>query len=273
VEAARAAPWFEVAALSDVGTERDHNEDRCGTLAVSPSSVVVALADGVSSVEGGETASAKAVDVTLRSYGEQPATVAAGKRLARAAQQANIEIHDMSMIVPELRGMTTTLTALALDEGELFVAHVGDTRLYRVRNGDITQLTKDHTVVGERVRLGLLDVRRARHHPDRSTLTRSLGRELIAAIDRIATRVFRDDVLLVCSDGLYNVLEDHEMREIVAGAPPDDACRALVEAANACGTLDNLTAAVVRVCDPAPPAVREAGLGARLRSLWTRGKA
>src|SRR5262249_32771163 len=157
--------------------------------------------------EGGEVASAKAVEVTLRAYQEQPAAVAAGKRLARAVQQANIEIHDMAMIVPELRGMATTLTALALDEGRLCIAHVGDTRLYHLRDGRLVQLTKDHTVAAERVRLGLLSPRRARHHPEHSTLTRSLGRELIVAIDRISTRVFRDDALLVCSDGLYNVLD------------------------------------------------------------------
>jgi protein phosphatase len=252
LEAAAAEPWFDVHTLSDTGTERDHNEDRCAAQAAGPSALVVALADGVSGAEGGEVASAKAVEVTLRAYGDQPDGVPVGKRLARAVQQANIEIHDTAVIVPELRGMATTLTALALEGDALSVAHVGDTRLYRIRDGTITQLTKDHTVAGERVRLGILSPRRARHHPDRSTLTRSLGRELIVAIDRIATRVCRDDVLLMCSDGLYNVLDDGEMRELAAERGAGAACKALIDAANERGTDDNLTAAVVRVVAPLP---------------------
>jgi protein phosphatase len=252
LQAPLAEPWFDAATLTDVGTEREHNEDRSGVLALGPTSVVVAVADGVSSAEAGEMAATKAVDVTLRAYQEQPADVPAGKRLARAAQQANIEIHDMAMIVPELRGMTTTLTALALDGGNLYIAHVGDSRLYRVRDRSITQLTKDHTVVGEWVRLGLVSEGRARHHPDRSRLTRSLGRDLIPSLDRISTRVYSGDVLVVCSDGLYNVLDDGEMREMVQGGGAQAACSALVEAANARGTPDNLTAAVVRVLGPLP---------------------
>jgi protein phosphatase len=264
-------PWFDVATLTDVGTERDHNEDRCGAFTGGPASVVVAVADGVSSAEAGEMASSTAVEVTLRAFQEQPAAVPAGKRLFRAVQQANIEIHDKSTVVPELRGMTTTLTALVLDREELYAAHVGDSRLYRLRDDRILQLTKDHTVVAERVRIGLLSERKARNHPDRSTLTRSLGRDLIAAVDRISTRVCRDDVLLLCSDGLYNVLEEHEMCDILRERDATAACRALVDAANERGTIDNLTAAVVRVLAPIPRPPERVGLGQRVRKLFARG--
>jgi protein phosphatase len=261
--------WFDVGAVSDVGTEREHNEDHCGFAVASATSAVVVVADGVSSYEAGETASSKAVEVTLREYADQPASLPPAKRLARAVQQANIEVYDLAIVVPELRGMATTLTALALDRGELSVAHVGDSRLYLMRDGGITQLTKDHTVAAERRRVPLLGGRRAPDHADHHTLTRSLGRELIVAIDRISTRVLQGDLLLLCSDGLYNVIDEREMLEHATAAPlAADGCRALVDAANRRGTVDNLTAAVVRVVGPADGApARPATLRDRLKRL------
>jgi protein phosphatase len=262
---------FDIAALSDVGTERDHNEDCCGTFVESPSRVVVGVADGVSGMVAGEEASQKAIEVVLRSFEEQGRAVATGKRLVQAVQQANIEIYDRALVVPELRGMSTTLTAIALDGGDLMAAHVGDSRLYLLRDGRATQLTKDHTVTAERVRMGVLSEKKARNHPDRSTLTRSLGRELIVAVDRIQTRVATGDVLILCSDGLYNVLDPEEMTPLVAGVDAKAGARALVSAANARGTLDNLTAAVVRVAGALPAVAPPTGFFGRLKGLVGMG--
>jgi serine/threonine protein phosphatase PrpC len=261
---------LEVAAVTDVGTEREHNEDQCGHLLDGEACALAVVADGVSSAAAGETASQTAVAATLRTFSEQPAGTATAKRLYRAVQQANIEIYDLATVVPELRGMTTTLTAVAVDRGELTAAHVGDSRLYLCREGRLVQLTKDHTVAAEKSRLGLMSKTRARSHPDRSVLTRSLGRELIVPIDRISNRLYRGDTLLVCSDGLYNVLDEDEMTALLRGPDADTACRQLVDAANQRGTIDNLTAAVLRVLDgpEAPPT--SAGLGGKIRSLFTR---
>lgn len=267
-EVAAAAPP-DAAALTDVGTARDHNEDACGVLAEG-ATVVAVVADGVSSAASGEVASAMAVEVVLRAYREEPADRPAGQRLYRAVQQANIEIHDRAMVVPELRGMTTTLTAVAVERGALTAVHVGDSRLYLVRDGRIVQLTKDHTVAAERARVGLLSKDRARVHPDRSVLTRSVGRELIVSRDRIAQPLAGGDVLVVCSDGLYNVLDDAEIAGLVAARGAAEACRALVEAANRRGTGDNLTAAVIRAAGGAP-ATRPGGVLARLRRALRRG--
>jgi len=262
---------LEIAAVSDVGTERDHNEDFCGSFMESNDRAVVVVADGVSMSEGGEVASRMAVEVTLHSFREEPATVAAGQRLYRAVQQANIEIHDRAMVVPELRGMATTLTAVTVDRGLVTVVHVGDSRLYRVRAGSVVQLTKDHTVAAEKAKYGLISKERARNHADRSTLTRSVGRELIVSRDRASHRMIRGDALVLCSDGLYNVLEDAEIASSIAGLDAVAASRALVEAANRRGTPDNLTAAVVRMVGPTPHPPGEGGLGARLRGLFRRG--
>jgi PPM family protein phosphatase len=260
---------FEIAALTDVGTEREHNEDACGTLIEGPARGVLAVADGVSGSEGGETASRMAVESVLRSFTEQGEGTAAARRLARAVQSANIEVYELSLAVPELHGMATTLTAVTLDRGELSVAHVGDSRLYLLREGKLTQLTKDHTVAAEQVRLGVLSEARARKHPGRSVLTRSLGRELIVSLDRISLAAQQGDSLLVCSDGLYNVLDDREIASLLAEAgSAQDACKALIEAANARGTYDNITAAVARIRGAVAKAKEPAGIGARLRRLF-----
>ena len=261
---------LEVAAVTDVGTEREHNEDQCGHLLEGEACGLLVVADGVSSAAAGETASQTAVAATLRTFDEQPPGTATPKRLYRAVQQANIEIYDLATMVPELRGMTTTLTAVVVDRGELTAAHIGDSRLYLCRDGQLVQLTKDHTVAGEKSRMGLMSKTRARSHPDRSVLTRSLGRELIVPIDRISNRLYRGDTLLVCSDGLYNVLEDDEMTPLLRGDDAATACQRLVDAANQRGTLDNLTAAVLRVLDGPGRPEASAGLGARIRSLFVR---
>lgn len=233
-----------VAALSHPGTARDKNEDACGTHCDASCSLVV-VADGVSGYEGGEIASQTAVEVSIRAFRDSPPAWGALKRLYRAAQQANIEIHDRALVVTELRRMSTTLTAVVVQDGILYAAHVGDTRLYLIRDGSIVQKTKDHTVAADRARIGL--GMRAKDHPDRWTLTRTLGTDLIAAIDRISFRLAKGDTLLVCTDGLYNVLEEQELREQIAGKDARSACHGLIETANARGTQDNLTAAVLNI--------------------------
>ncbi len=256
----------EVSALTHSGTARERNEDHCAALIDAQGTALAVVADGVSGQNAAEQASRIAVEAALRSYTEQPWRTPAGKRLYRAAQSANIAVHDLALAVPELRGMATTFTAVAIGGGTLAAVHVGDSRLYLVREGRARQLTKDHTVAAERHRLGLVRRDKLRDHPQRSTLTKSLGRELIAAVDRITAPVLAGDVLIVCSDGLYNVLADDELPPLVATAP-DSACRALIDAANARGTPDNLTAAVMRVNRSVEHALRRPSLFELLRRV------
>ena len=260
---------LDLASLSHVGTERENNEDACGLFVEAGDSCVVAVADGVSSYPGGEVASQLAVDAVIRAFREEPASAAAGQRLYRAVQQANIDVHDRAITVPELRGMATTLTAVALERGELTAVHVGDSRLYLVRDGAATQLTKDHTVAAEKVRFGILSKERARHHGDRAVLTRCLGRELIVSRDRLTRRVSQGDVLLLCTDGLHTVLDDAEIAALVSGRDAAGACRALVDAANAKGTPDNLGAAVIRLSGAVPEVAGPDGIAARMRRFLT----
>ena len=250
---------FLFATLSDVGTERPNNEDSCGSLRESPTHLLIAVADGVGGYEAGEVASKTAIDTLLRSYEESNQAWGADKRLYRAAQQANIEVYDRAIVVPELRGMATTLTALVVDGSRAHVAHVGDSRLYLIRNQRVLQKTKDHTVAASRQRIGLLNAADAKEHPGRSVLTRSVGKDLIAQVDRITFSIEAGDVLVLCSDGLYNVLPDDELKEAVLDKEPTSACAATIDAANTRGTPDNLTVAVVQVVG---------GAGASVRSGW-----
>ncbi|HEX8910609.1 MAG TPA: protein phosphatase 2C domain-containing protein [Anaeromyxobacteraceae bacterium] len=261
---------LDVAVLSDTGTTRDHNEDACGAVRERRDCAIAAVADGVSSGAAGEVASQMAIEVLLREFRDQGADVPAGQRLYRAVQQANIEIYDRAVAVPELRGMATTLTAAVVEDGALTAVHVGDSRLYLLRGGVLTQLSKDHTIAAERARFGLMSKERARTHVDRCVLTRSVGRELIVSRDRITQPLAAGDVLLLCSDGLHGVLDEAELARLLAAGSADAACRALVDVANARGTPDNLSAAVVRVLDVPAERAAAGGLGAAMRRILGR---
>ncbi len=260
---------FELALLSDVGTDREDNEDFCGHFIESPVTAIFAVADGVGGYEGGEIASRTAIETTLAAYRDSPPEWGVAKRLQRAVQRANIEIHNRALSVPELRQMATTLTAVAIDKGMLAAAHIGDCRLYVLRHGKVNQMTKDHTWVGERVRLGLMTAAQARAHPERSALNRSVGRELIVSVDRISMPLKQGDRLVVCSDGLYNVLAEADLDRLTREGSAEEICRELIEKANARGTADNLTVALFRMVGATPNVGPDpsGGLFARLKEL------
>ena len=263
---------FDLATLTDIGTERAGNEDAHGRLLDADGTVVFLVADGVGGYEGGEVASAMAVEHTLEAYRESPPAWGAPKRLYRAVQRANIEIHNRALTVPELRRMATTCTAVAVNvaEGMLYAAHVGDCRLYLVRERRITQISRDHTVIGERVRMGIISAARAREHPDRSALSRSLGHDLVASIDQITTPLQHDDRIILCSDGLWSVVEDHELERLSREGSAEDSCRRLIEEANRRGTADNLTVGIFLMFAEGASIARRRGWRQRISDLFGR---
>jgi PPM family protein phosphatase len=264
---------YDLALLSDVGTKREGNEDSCGHLVENDSTVVFLVADGVGGYEGGEIASAMAVETTLEAFRASSPSLGSAKRLHRALQQANIEIHNRALTVPELRRMATTTTAVAvsLNEGMLYGVHCGDCRLYLVRDRKIEQLTRDHTVVGERVRMGLISAERARTHPDRSALSRCIGQDLIPSIDRITTPLQQHDRLILCSDGLWSVIPDAEIEKLTRDDDAETACRRLVDAANARNTPDNLTVGVFTLLVESPNGAVRRGWRERIAGMFGRG--
>jgi len=238
---------IEMAVLSDAGTERGHNEDHCGKYIKSKTCGLVAVADGMATLEGGELASQRAILALMRSFRELAPGLTQTQRLVRAARSANYEVYDMAVVVPQLRGMSTTLTAVSISDGDMTAAHVGNSRVYLLRDGYINQLSKDHTVAAEAVE-------QTGHYllKGSDVLTRSLGRELIVAVDLFEIELVQGDVVILCTDGLPRVFEDLEIADLVKGLDAATACRKLIDEANAIGTLDNVSAAVVRVIGKTP---------------------
>jgi PPM family protein phosphatase len=231
---------------SDVGRTRSGNEDSyfCGR-------TVFAVADGLGGHQGGEVASAAAVEPLAALDGREFADPAeAAEALAEAVRQANAAILDRAAGDPGLWGMGTTVTAAAVaGDHHLQLAHVGDSRAYLFRGGSLEQLTTDHTVVGELVRRGRLTSEQAAIHPERSILTRAVGLDPRIPVDTPdPLELSPGDQVLLCSDGLTEVVPDVKIAQLLAADPDGDAaCRSLIDAANSAGGPDNITVVLLRV--------------------------
>ena len=231
---------------SDVGRMRSGNEDSyfCGR-------TVFAVADGLGGHQGGEVASAAAVEPLAALDGREfPDPGEAAEALATAIREANQAILDRAAGDPSLYGMGTTVTAAAVaGDGQIQLAHVGDSRAYRLREGTLDQLTTDHTVVGELVRRGRLTPDQAATHPERSILTRAVGLDPRVPVDLPdPLELQAGDQYLLCSDGLTEAVGDDRIAELLSAAPDGQAaCRSLIDAANAAGGPDNITVVLVRV--------------------------
>ncbi len=232
----------EQAGLSDVGRQREANED--SYVLAEP---VFVVADGMGGARAGEVASRTAAEVFEEDGGESGTPE---QRLTRLIQEANRRIHDLSRRDATRRGMGTTLTVAMLADGELSVGHVGDSRAYRLRAGELDQLTHDHSLVAELQRSGQLTPEAAEHHPQKSIITRALGPEPHVEVDA-HTHAARDgDLYLLCSDGLTGMVSDDEMVAILRGSQTlPEAVEALVRAANQSGGKDNITVVAFRVAD------------------------
>jgi len=238
--------------LTDVGCVRDQNEDAIGCWP-HDDGIIFAVADGLGGHNAGEVASQLALEVLKREMDQAPRRWPVGKRLRRAVQEANLQLHHKSITVPELRGMGTTLTATAVIGSTLAAAHVGDCRLYLLRNGRLIQLTKDHTWVWEQVEYGILSPEEARNHPRRNMLNRCLGPNLIVGIDVLTMDALSGDVLLQCSDGIHALLSEEELAEVVRTRQPDAACRRLIHRGRDEGGMDNLSVQIAAILSSPPP--------------------
>lgn len=244
---------LEHASLSDRGRVRQNNEDAHaifvpeGAGELADRGAVFVVADGMGGHRGGEIASRIAVRTIIAFYtanSEENRSHA----LSRAFREANKTIIEESVADSTLFGMGTTCTALALFRGRAFLAHVGDSRAYHLRAGRITQITNDHSIVGEMVRSGILSDEDARNHPKRNVITKSLGaQDEIAADMPAALEVEAGDTFLLCSDGLTAYLSDTDIAEVLAVSSPAEASKKLVKMANDAGGRDNVTVLVVKV--------------------------
>jgi PPM family protein phosphatase len=253
-------PGIEVASLSDVGCQRENNEDsylywepagdeefqRQGRLAV--------IADGMGGHEGGQEASRLAVE-TVREVYEQALHDDPQAALAESFAAAHARIQDYAERHPAFQGMGTTCTALVLRGRQLYFAHVGDSRLYLVRGARILRLTRDHSYVGRLVESGIVRAEDAEKHPQRHILTAALGAGREVAVDGAEHSLpLQDgDDLLLCTDGLWGVVTEEELETAVRAHAPAECCAALVKLARQRGGPDNITLQVLRVTPESQP--------------------
>lgn len=243
----RVAGHFE---KTDTGRQRQANED--ALLARSPLFVV---ADGMGGAQAGEVASQTAV----RAFEEGLPEGVVEQVLTERIQVANRVIHDQAHSDPDLAGMGTTITAALVDTpgDRVVIGHVGDSRAYRIRDGIIQRLTRDHSLVEEMRRRGQITAAEAEDHPQRSIITRALGPEAEVDVDIQSVPAEPGDLFLLCSDGLTSMLDDDSIREVIVRAESlDEAIRQLIDAANAAGGRDNITALLFQVEDPSSPLPR-----------------
>jgi protein phosphatase len=236
---------FSASARSDLGRRRPANED---AYAVAPELGLYLVADGMGGHRAGQVASglaARAALATLRSLGEGRSGVV--ERLRACVTAANAEILASSRAKPELAGMGTTVVALLADGPRVALAHVGDSRAYRVRGAAIRRLTEDHTLVGELVRRGEISERAAASHPQRHVLLQALGVRRDVDPDMLELVPEPGDRYLLCSDGLTGHLADAEIAELVSDESDlDAACERLIDLANRRGGDDNITVVLLR---------------------------
>lgn len=237
---------------TDTGLVRSENQD-FGTYTTPaeenvshPGGRLLIVADGMGGHRGGATASRLAVETVKAQYlGSETADIATALR--ESLLRANARIYSEAQTTPELRGMGTTTSVLAVRNDEGWLAHVGDSRIYRVREDAIEQLTDDHSLVATMVREGLLTPAEAETHPRRNVLQRSMGVQEDVEVDVKGPFALQEgDTFILCSDGLHGVVREEEMRE-VARMPIDAAADEFVRRALSRGAPDNVTVIVARV--------------------------
>lgn len=267
---------LEFASASDPGLKRGNNEDS----AITDTEIGLALvADGMGGYKAGEVASAIAAKVVLddlraarnrhqfrRIEGDE--TESREVAVLRAAiESANRHIFETARRAPQCRGMGTTIVAALFSNSKITVAHVGDSRVYRLRDGQLDQVTSDHSLMQELIDKGFYSVAEAEASTPKNLVTRALGIEESVTVDLKEMATTPGDVFLLCSDGLTDMVSDEEIRGTLerCGGQLERATRALIELANAGGGKDNISVVLAR-----PLAAGRGGLSARLQALWPR---
>jgi serine/threonine protein phosphatase PrpC len=225
---------------TDVGRQRSVNED---SLVLAPP--FFAVADGMGGAKAGEVASAMAAETF---EGEADSGEPAEAQLTRILREANRRIYDLAASDDSHRGMGTTVTAAKVTGNEVSLGHVGDSRAYRLRDGELEQLTRDHSLVAELERSGQITPEAAEHHPQRSIITRALGPEPDVQVDTYTLAGRDGDLFLICSDGLTSMISDDELGSILRSSDSlDETAESLVRAANQSGGKDNITVVMFRL--------------------------
>jgi protein phosphatase len=244
---------FNVGCATDVGRKRSQNQDR---VKVAPELGLFIVADGMGGHRGGETASAMVVELVpeivkqaQETQGPQwnPKNV-----ISKAIEGASRAIHERAISTPALQGMGTTTVAMLFKDNLLTIGHVGDSRCYFLRPGAIWQATRDHSLVQEKLRAGLISRAELKTDRMKNVITRSVGFEADVNVEIYEMSVQPGDVFLICSDGLSGMIDDEEMLEVIqksreAGHPLTETVQDLIDAANQNGGEDNVSTIMVEI--------------------------
>jgi protein phosphatase len=234
----------QVGHATDTGRRRRHNED---SFVDAPP--LFAVADGMGGAQAGELAS----DLAATALREREDGGSGEETLVALIQEANRRVYERAVTDRAVRGMGTTITAALVDDAVVRIGHVGDSRAYRIRDGELEQLTQDHSLVAELLRSGKLSPEEAENHPQRSVITRALGTDPDVDVDTFAIDAGPGDVFLLCSDGLTSMVANERILELVEAnrRDLDKAAKALVAAANRSGGEDNITVVLFEIADAA----------------------
>lgn len=237
---------MKVFSATDIGQKRKMNQDYIFTsqepIGNLPNLFVVA--DGMGGHNAGDFASRYGVSVMVETV-RRDKNFNPVKIMRNAMEAANREVLEQSREDPAMAGMGTTMVACTLVGGYAYVANVGDSRLY-LANDTMTQISQDHSLIAEMVRLGELTPEEGRNHPDKNIITRAIGTADTVQVDFFDFRLNQDDQILMCSDGLSNMVEDAKMFEILKDDSIEDKSEALIQEANANGGKDNIAVIVIR---------------------------
>lgn len=238
--------------LTDVGIKREKNEDAISLPSENEGIKLFILADGMGGAKAGEKASQLAIE-SIRDYIRlhfikiERTKEEIEEMIRKAMVEANRKIFELANEYQELKGMGTTVLVVLLYRGRLYIGHIGDSRVYRLRKSVLRQLTKDHSYVQELVRQGTITIEEARNHPQKNVLLRALGCDRDIMPDVITKGFVKGDIILLCSDGLTNMVEDKEIYEIIMKNTSDlkVACKMLIDTANQNGGVDNVSAIII----------------------------
>ncbi|MFT9494275.1 Stp1/IreP family PP2C-type Ser/Thr phosphatase [Anaerosolibacter sp.] len=236
---------MDIGAISHTGLIRDINQD---SYFVSEDKMnLFIVADGMGGHKAGEVASSIAID-SVKKYIEEHISQkngeydeAVSRIIEEAIVDANTKIFNKSMEEEKYQGMGTTLT-MAFIQSKLFIGHIGDSRAYLIRNNEIKQITQDHSLVAELLRNGTITEKEAKTHPQKNIITRALGTEENIQIDIYTIELLAEDIIVLCSDGLSNLVEQMEIKECLTNSNSmQSGCEHLVDLANERGGYDNIT--------------------------------
>lgn len=242
---------MKLAAKTDIGNQRNENQDNYRAGYEKNDTVWALVCDGMGGANGGKIASGIAAanleELFVKNMDVLETPMAVRKFLLNSIDATNNIVFSRAAETPALRGMGTTIVSVVVREGRAQYAHVGDSRLYLLHGGELTQLTRDHSMVQELLEQGSITSQEATHHPKKNLITRALGVAVGVSIDYDECPVSEGDVLLLCTDGLSNYVTDSEMTDILQTESFYEAPNVLVQKALDMGGLDNITVLLVKV--------------------------